>query len=856
MTDLNSIWQKHAKAISGLLEKRPSFRFDPRHYANINPDLSGDPAAMQKHYEETGRAAGATPNTYKQTIVSYSKITSPSIDEILADLAIDPDLQAAIESKEPGATELLFELINLGSPVDADISDFSLNSYNEIHPDVQKANINPLVHYLCHGVKEGRRILRDIRKNQLKGQLPFHPARPTCLIAIHECSRTGAPIVGRDLAREASKTHNVIVAALSGGLLLDELRETSCVVLISANPYQDFDLFQSEFLEEIDFAIVNSAVAWNFIPYLVAKEIPFAGYLHEYAEYLHPAYYFSLFPMFADLLVFSSDHVRNSWRGRMMDINFNVDKDSTIIPQRPLYLGNIKTEEQADAKARLSQLIGRDLNNSRIVCGAGQSQWRKGTDIFTMTAQICKNEDKNTFFIWIGHEIVPDELGFGTYMAYHMDQVGLGTEESNMAYIPAGPAYFDVLKASDAMFMSSRLDPLPNVVFDALEHGCQIVLFEGASGFSDEVYCCSDRFTAVEYGNPGAAAKAILSLQPKETSDQAPEMPDFDLFDMIRSKLEARLASQRYFVRGPSQLDIPILYNSNEDCADVRVLEREKMMRYGRRRVWRDLDEVESTIAASDNWMHSRMWLAPYQTVEARNLPRFSLHLHAYYIDDLENDIKEYAIYHHAHRILVTTDSETKGNAICKIMNAANLFPEIEIVSNTGRDILPFINLFQPGGASDRDELWCHLHQKKSIGSADEHKNWRRFLMRVLLGDEENISSALTILAQDDVGLVAPFDPHFVGWNESRRLLPKFADRLPGPMPENPLLFPVGNMFWVRRQVVESMLDLFGPDYPWPEEPIANDGSVYHFIERLWPAMATKLEMDQVFVHKLDEKRI
>jgi lipopolysaccharide biosynthesis protein len=406
------------------------------------------------------------------------------------------------------------------------------------------------------------------------------------------------------------------------------------------------------------------------------------------------------------------------------------------------------------------------------------------------------------------------------------------------------------------MFLSSRLDPLPNVVFDALEHGCGIVQFDGASGFGDEIYRRSDKFVTVEYGNPEAAATAILALPPKDTNEATPEKPDFHLFDTIRTRLEARLKAQRYFVRGASQIDVPILYNSKPDFAEARIREREKMLRYGRRRVWRDLDEVEHEIADSDNWMHSRMRLAPYATAKPETLPPFALHIHAYYTDDLAEDLKSFAIYRQARRIVVTTDSEEKSEAIRKIMKAGGLVPEIVLVPNTGRDILPFMNLFQLGGAADRDELWCHLHQKKSIGSADEHQKWRRFLMRILLGDSTTLSNAVTTLAQDGVGLVAPFDPHFVGWNESRHLLPKFAGRLPGPMPDNPLLFPVGNMFWVRRQVVEAMNDLFGPDYPWPDEPIANDGSEYHLIERLWPAMATHLELDPVFVHKLDEQRI
>jgi len=51
------------------------------------------------------------------------------------------------------------------------------------------------------------------------------------------------------------------------------------------------------------------------------------------------------------------------------------------------------------------------------------------------------------------------------------------------------------------------------------------------------------------------------------------------------------------------------------------------------------------------------------------------------------------------------------------------------------------------------------------------------------------------------------------------------------------------------------MNGLFGDDYPWPNEPIANDGTVFHMIERLWPAMAAKCNMRSIFLDKPDQPR-
>ena len=52
------------------------------------------------------------------------------------------------------------------------------------------------------------------------------------------------------------------------------------------------------------------------------------------------------------------------------------------------------------------------------------------------------------------------------------------------------------------------------------------------------------------------------------------------------------------------------------------------------------------------------------------------------------------------------------------------------------------------------------------------------------------------------------------------------------------------------------MLNLFGPDHPWPNEPIPTDGTEFHLIERLWPAVAAQAELDAIFLHKADEERV
>lgn len=331
--------------------------------------------------------------------------------------------------------------------------------------------------------------------------------------------------------------------------------------------------------------------------------------------------------------------------------------------------------------------------------------------------------------------------------------------------------------------------------------------------------------------------------------------PGPDVFLNISAALHKRLSEQRYFVAGGGDYDIPMLYSTRDADREARRNEREKMWSYNRLWVWRSRAQAEAELAASDNWMHQNSRIERFAWCDTTPKMDYSVHIHAHYIDNLGGDLLFYRALREARRIVVTTDNADKAERIAHIAKQATVEVEPLVIPNKGRDILPFMQLFTKGHAKE-DEIWCHVHQKKSLGVTDAGETWRRFLMAILLGDDARLSSALEHIASQETGLVTAFDPGVSNWAGSRRLLPQIAPKLPGPIPDHVLLFPVGNMFWTRGSVVERMNDIFGDDYPWPNEPIANDGTVFHLIERLWPAASVMAGLNAVFLDKPDQKRV
>jgi lipopolysaccharide biosynthesis protein len=284
------------------------------------------------------------------------------------------------------------------------------------------------------------------------------------------------------------------------------------------------------------------------------------------------------------------------------------------------------------------------------------------------------------------------------------------------------------------------------------------------------------------------------------------------------------------------------------------------MQSLGRRRIWPDVATAQGELANSGNWVHNSCEIQTFDWNEAEQSPTapdFSIHIHAFYIDELEVDLLGYRAFKLAKQILVTTDTVGKSRQIVQIGERVGIPLTPVVVPNQGRDILPLMRLISDDIVEgEGEDLWCHVHMKKSVGVTDNADIWKKFLLTILLGDAERLSPALFAAAKPENGLVTAFDPHFLGWGGAGRQFGMIKEPLRGSLPKHPLVFPVGNMFWCKRSVVAEMTKIFGTNFPWPNEPLANDGTIFHLIERLWPTAAALAESKTVFFAKPDQQRL
>ena len=124
------------------------------------------------------------------------------------------------------------------------------------------------------------------------------------------------------------------------------------------------------------------------------------------------------------------------------------------------------------------------FENALVVLGAGFVHIRKGVDLFLACAAAvaAARPRRPVRFIWIGDGY--DAVNDPSYSSYLGEQIERSGLTDTVAIIDAIPDIDSAYALTDVFFLSSRLDPMPNVTIDSAFHGTPVVCFEGASGMA------------------------------------------------------------------------------------------------------------------------------------------------------------------------------------------------------------------------------------------------------------------------------------------------------------------------------------------------------------------------------------
>lgn len=230
--------------------------------------------------------------------------------------------------------------------------------------------------------------------------------------------------------------------------------------------------------------------------------------------------------------------------------------------------------------------------------------------------------------------------------------------------------------------------------------------------------------------------------------------------------------------------------------------------------------------------------------ISLKNKESIAVHLHLYYIDLSDEMISYLSNIPYKFDLFISVPKAEYINSIyhkfkLSLPNVERCI--VEAVPNVGRDIYPFVVHFAPEIL--KHKYFCHIQTKQSLSSTSFTKLffWRQYLLDSILGSIDRVKKILSILENNNVGMVFPekffslSNSNFsINWWKRFPDVHYLLKRLGIFLPSSDIDFPAGTMFWCNTKCISSILSAHFDRSDFPKEVgVLNDGSTAHAFERL-----------------------
>ena len=344
------------------------------------------------------------------------------------------------------------------------------------------------------------------------------PERRKILFVGHDAFYAGAQLLLLNLVRTCTRQMGFEARVLlcGDGDLAEDYRQAAPTEIRSSAAAWSEAL--GRYAEEgFDAAIVNTVAAGAVVPLLKRAGFRVLCLVHEMPgliedKKLAPAA--ALAAAQADEMLFPAPLVREAFEQRVAP----VAGSASVRPQG-LYR---RLARVPGARESLLAELGLPAG-ARLVVDIGYGDRRKGVDLFCEAARRVAAERPDVFFLWAGALEAP-------------------ASAPNARFLGRRDDIERILSAADVFALTSREDPFPSVVLEAISLGVPVVAFENAGGFA-ELLRDGGAGELVAHADAAALSRAILRrLAQPLRQDRPPE--DFAArfaFDLYAFDLARRL---------------------------------------------------------------------------------------------------------------------------------------------------------------------------------------------------------------------------------------------------------------------------------------------------------------------------
>ncbi|MGH9380124.1 MAG: glycoside hydrolase family 99-like domain-containing protein [Thermoanaerobaculia bacterium] len=329
---------------------------------------------------------------------------------------------------------------------------------------------------------------------------------PRIVVVSHDAHPHGAQMLALSMARDfgGELGFDVDLIVLGEGELLERYREVATVHEIDLErDAEGHVLRRLRSLREkgAELAIVNTTVSGLLVPLLKSAGFQVVSLVHELPGLLRSYElqdHARAIAEHADRVVFAADKVREGFEefvgGRL---------GRAVIRPQGLYLAGSRKD-----RTRTRERVRSDLglaSDAGIVLSVGYADHRKGLDLFVDACLLVLTADPRAFAVWAGN-LEP------RLFAAERRRIQAAGLEDRFVFPGFVAEPQDLYLAADVYALTSREDPFPSVVMEALDMETPVVAFAGATGCDALLtHDCGVLVPAFDTGRFAAALQELLA---------------------------------------------------------------------------------------------------------------------------------------------------------------------------------------------------------------------------------------------------------------------------------------------------------------------------------------------------------
>ncbi len=337
------------------------------------------------------------------------------------------------------------------------------------------------------------------------------PSKPGCRVLLvgHDANFHGAQLNLLHLARLFSRQFGLqpVVWLLEGGPLLPDYQAIAPVQVLGADSDAWVESAHELRRQGMDFAITNTVVVGTLVPVLRGAGFRVVSLVHEMPQLIgdrHLQLAAEAIAQHAHCVVFAANTVGEAFSA-VADLDW---ARVAIIPQ------GIYQSLRAGANARERVRLELGLPDTcTLVINVGYGDRRKGLDYFIECARRLSAEDPRFVFVWIG-SIAPEMQDLFD-IAHPSEKLA-----KNLCQVPFTDDVARYYAAADMFLLTSREDPFPSVVLEALASGLPVVAFEGSGGHCELLRDPINGLLVAPLGNISAMTAALKHVYAEEAGKE------------------------------------------------------------------------------------------------------------------------------------------------------------------------------------------------------------------------------------------------------------------------------------------------------------------------------------------------